>query len=229
MAWRVAPRAMARRSDRRVGVPLSKKFTELGIAFIHIPKNAGTSIAFELYGFQVPHLPAWTLRDYYPQQFHVWTKFAVVRDPVDRFLSSTNYLLAGGINKFGVDAGRRIEKEFADLNHFVRSFLDNPDNSMIRDHHYRPQVGYVLDETGSPIVDWLVRYDQLSNGLRLIIPNCSSLPRLNVTQSQRYSRSDLTTDSLETLRYVYRADFELWAKFEQLPLPAAVSADLMFA
>lgn len=81
-----------------------------GFAFIHIPKNAGTSIreqlmeiddfqsAFfrtkqhpELGSYDSGHVPLATLRDLFPDAFEKisgLTSYAIVRDPAERFLSA---------------------------------------------------------------------------------------------------------------------------------------------
>jgi hypothetical protein len=209
LGWRLFPTLMMERSDQVLGAPFSRLFEELGLAFIHIPKNAGTSISFELYGVQIPHITAAQLRAYYPTRFPGWTTFCVVRAPVERFLSATNYLLNGGINKWDEEAGRRIREDYADLNLFVKSLLDQPTKSFLTHIHFKRQVDFVTDAKGHQIVDRIISFDRLPEGLNDLLPGARTFPRLNATGPARYRREDLSKTSLEALQYIYKADFAL--------------------
>lgn len=66
--------------------------------FIHIPKNAGTSVVSRLYGklYRRSHTPVYIFRALLGRAFNRTFKFCVVRQPEDRMYSLYNYLLSGG-------------------------------------------------------------------------------------------------------------------------------------
>lgn len=208
-AWKVTPNLMKRRSDSIVGMPLSRLFDNSGLAFVHVPKSAGTSIAFTIYGEQIPHFTAKELYCLYPTRFAVWKKFAVVRDPIDRFISSTNYLLAGGINDHCRELQMKLTTSYPDINDLVRSFLDFRGNSLISDIHYRPQYEFVLGDKDEILVDNILLYECVEEDVVRLLGVELELPRLNKNRVSFFERDALTTESFEILNHVYRRDFRM--------------------
>jgi hypothetical protein len=79
--WRIPYPPSAQRRHRIAAIQ------ESGVLFIHVPKNAGTSVCDRLYGEQIKHE---TVRYYAmvaPDLLDL-PSFAIVRDPVARFLSA---------------------------------------------------------------------------------------------------------------------------------------------
>lgn len=208
-AWEIVPNLMERRSDNVVGIPLSKLFDSCGLAFIHVPKNAGTSIAFTLYGEQIPHFTAKQLYMLYRSRFAVWRKFAVIRDPIDRFISSTNYLLSGGINDHCRQVQKKIVSCYPDINDLATSFLDFRCNSLISDIHYRPQSEFVLGDENEILVDAILCYERVEEDMSRLLNVGMVFPHLNTTKMRFFERQDLTVESLQVLGHVYRGDFRM--------------------
>lgn len=73
-------------------MPISNKKK---IIFIHIPKNAGTSIikSKELEFSEVQHRTYKFYKNYYKSQWNDFLKVAIVRNPWDRFVSCYNYAI----------------------------------------------------------------------------------------------------------------------------------------
>ena len=72
--------------------PSFKLYDNVGVVFIHIAKNAGSSIVNSLYGRGVPHNSAQYLNAIDSTVLYRTFSFAVLRDPADRFSSAFYYL-----------------------------------------------------------------------------------------------------------------------------------------
>ncbi|MFW7268226.1 sulfotransferase family 2 domain-containing protein [Gluconacetobacter sp. Hr-1-5] len=151
-----------------------------GILFIHVPKNAGTSIATALYGRTLSHQSIRYYQDVAPELARDLPSFAILRDPVDRFLSAYSYARNGGTRD------RTVAPEFRDLYMGFRSLDDALDHvEQARsiygmDHIFRPQSWYVADRAGRPAVRHLLRIDDMAH-LSDLMPELGPvrLPRLN--------------------------------------------------
>src|SRR5580658_494468 len=75
------------------------------LLFIHVPKNAGTSIAAALYGRSLGHKTAHFYHTAAVDFFRDAEVFAVLRDPVERFLSAYWFIRNQGGDQVAVEAG----------------------------------------------------------------------------------------------------------------------------
>ena len=129
------------------------------LLFIHVPKNGGTSIKRAIYTADPGHA---TIRYYdwlVPALRARAVSFAVMREPIDRFLSGFDFLMNGG--------GSDVSIQPAALRRFagVRSIDDYLDHlEGVRgdwlkvDSFARPQWWFVTDRTGAIMVDhlWII-------------------------------------------------------------------------
>jgi hypothetical protein len=142
--------------------------------FVHIPKCAGQSIAtafLEDLGLNwatravllmrpndrpeigPPRLAHLIARDYLRHHyisrelFDSYFKFAVVRNPWARVVSTYRYL---AVNESFADFVKRLTKSFA------KGLADN------EFWFFRPQIDYVVDENGAMIVDRIVHFEKLA-------------------------------------------------------------------
>lgn len=173
--------------------------------FVHVPKNAGMSISEMLYGCQVKHASVRYYARVAPELLRDLDSIAVVRDPVDRFLSAYDYARAGG------SADNRVSAPFYDIYKAFRSVDDALDHveraaSLYHvDHIFRPQTWYLADAAGAIRVRRLVRFEQVgelggqfSGGRPVPSMNRRSKPVTHLTQQQ-----------IQRVRRVYASDVAL--------------------
>lgn len=125
-------------------------------------------------------------------------KFAICRNPYDRFVSSCRFLY------------RRSEEFNKDPKGGMRSIIEN-DSEMSR-VLLRPQSDFICDADGSLMVDYLGRYEELDDSYRRIcslagIPY-SQLGSVNVTGHDTRAEH-LDAGLKEAVRRRYRMDFDV--------------------
>jgi hypothetical protein len=176
------------------------------LLFIHVPKNAGTSICDRLYGAQMKHCSALYYARVAPDLLAL-PSFALVRDPVDRFLSAFRYARAGGTRH------RTISEPFRGRYGSFRSIDDAIEHLASArspfdvDHVFRPQSWYLLDARGRPAVDRLIPYERIGEiGRRLGREELDTLPEWN-RSGETGERP--TARQLDFLCRFYEADFAL--------------------
>jgi hypothetical protein len=181
-----------------------------GALFIHIPKNAGTSVAHALYGTDVYHrsmrLCLWAVPDFTARAY----KFALLRNPVERFLSSFDFMMEGRGEMIPVHEGslRRISgvrtiDAFLDYLETARSNWVNIDNAA------RPQNWYIVDRSGRIAVDELFTLEAIGEVQQVVRRfGGGKIPHINRT---RRSTQSLSAAQLARLRRIYEADFALYA------------------
>jgi len=180
-----------------------------GVLFIHIPKTAGTSICALLYDRNLPHFTA----DFYQRimgtQLGDVQSFAVIRHPIERFVSAYRFVMSGGSDIMLASRYERAKFYSTDsLNELVDFLLENRD-CLGFSLTFRKQVDYVLDAGGRLLVDQLYPLTDatgLSENLmkRLGVKN---IPHLNRSHPCPITLSDATLDKLAL---IYEEDFALF-------------------
>lgn len=200
------------------------RIAEAGLLFIHVPKAGGMSISQALYGRQVKHLSIRLARRMGKGALAGLPSFAVVRDPLARFLSAYRYGLAGG------SPANDVAEHFRTLYRSFRSIDDALDHveragsPYAMDHIYRPQSWYITDAAGCVAVDHLLALDDIPR-LAQLVPGFPDrmIPRLN---RSRPMELPLTSAQRARLRRIYAADFALWDRLRgeapEHPRPARI-------
>lgn len=215
IALKVAAKASRRMREslrRKQGVPpMPEAVRGSGLLLIHIPKNAGTSLSRALYGEDIGHLSlkVWTQR--YPHTVKRMKVFAVIRDPVDRFVSAFRFLKGGGLNAEDA-AFSRLHLAEHDSPESLAEAMNDPEvfRNITSYYHFIPQVSFLRDRHGRLGVKLLVPYSKLSDGeyLSSVLGRELSLPRLNVTK--RPPGGDLPGErAARLIRSHYREDQRL--------------------
>ena len=177
--------------------------------FIHIPKTAGTSVSKTLGLLGSRHVPA---EDYIianPGKFSRFFKFAVVRNPFDRLLSSYTFLQAGGMNAADARFAQTYVMPFESFEHFVTEGLAH-NSDIQRWVHFRPQVVFVCDAAGRNLMDFTGHFEQLTEDYDHIAERLGKpgdLPVTNISRRGDY-REAYTPATIDTVRRLYAADLE---------------------
>jgi hypothetical protein len=218
--WRLPlPIGAARR--RRIA-----RIAETGLLFVHIPKAAGTSISQALYGFQVKHASIRLSRRVAGGRLARLPSFAVLRDPVDRFVSAWRYGRAGGSTLHSVaDSFRALYQGFATIEQAL-DHVEAARTPYAVDHIFRQQSWYVSDDAGGIGVDRLLTTKDIAR-LPALIPGFPDRPVPHLNGSAT-ARTLLTAEQYARLRKIYAADFALWeqvqaGRFAAHTLPSPVA------
>jgi len=187
------------------------------VYFIHIPKNAGTSIEelFKKNGINVGryfkdedpidlicskfHIPPKLMKTI---NFKNYITFCIVRDPIDRLVSEFNYL-------YKYDA--RVKN--IDINEYVKKYLNNTQIYEQFDCHLVPQVDYIFDSYGNKVEN-ILQFNNLKNDLVKFISKYNLKIDINKLEFdnqsvKKFKRTDLNPESLKIIREYYKDDFKL--------------------
>jgi hypothetical protein len=178
-----------------------------GALFIHIPKNAGMSISQELYGLQIKHASIRYYARVVPDLVKKLPSFAILRDPVERFLSAYHYGLAGGSRDNAVSLPyRSTYMGFGSIDDAL-DHLEGTTTPFGLDHIFRPQCWYICDADGRIAVNNLAFLEQIAR-LDNILPGIrfDQLPWLN---GQAGKKDEMSGSQTNRLRRIYPQDFLL--------------------
>lgn len=185
-------------------------FEKAGIVFCHIPKNAGSSIAYSLYGRRLGHVP---LSQLLQENIRKLPMFAIYRDPVARFFSACNYAKGGGgtdglMNNAVFFQGMQVEDFLA--------YLDGTDDAE-RDPVFRSQ-SYYLNVPPRDLSDSefllcpLERLDELGTLLWFRRSNLASPSRMNASKQCLEKKSSAYEDRLKR---IYHEDFRILGAYAE--------------
>ena len=174
--------------------------------FIHVPKSGGTSIASHFNMGASRHIPCVEFLRANPRKFERFFKFAFVRNPWDRLVSSYAYLRAGGMNDADRAFGAAFVAPYPNFRAFVVEGLERPEiKGWV---HFLPQVNFVCDEIGENRMDITGRFERLAEDFHSIARHLGRSIDLPVTnKSQRGAYRDYYDDQTRAIvAAVYRDD-----------------------
>jgi len=187
----------------------SNAYCRYGVFFIHIPKAAGTSVSSLLYGYDVGHS---TVNDYKAiiplKKFNNINFFAVIRDPVERIISTYHYMK------------RRISIEDESHPFYLFSQHDNV-SSLVMDERFEglvkknrffwPTSHYIQGVDESKVV--LLRFSHLNEDY-LKLADAYKLPKIlpnkNKHEGNKQSISENASDHIIKL---YHEDYKLLERY----------------
>lgn len=211
VGWWLAPDLMIARSGPRTDPGLEQVYLRRGLVLVHIPKNAGTSVEDALFGYRVRHRTWHEISIACPQAWQKLPKIAILRDPVDRFLSAYDYLKAGGRNETDRRfAARMIGVQPIDAFVGRMGADDAYRHTVMRFFHFRRQSDYICDRD-KVMVDTLIPFQRMAEGLTRVAGLApGALVHANRTTGPRTRRSDLTQAQQDQIRGLYAADTVLF-------------------
>ena len=181
---------------------------DAGVLFIHIPKNAGTSVSLALYGQMIKHD---TLRYYErvaPDLLASLPSFAVIRDPVERFVSAYRYARNGGSGDRQVAAPfKTAYMQFRTLDDAI-DHVEAGEAPYAMDHIFRPQKRFIVNRNGEIAVTKLVRLDRLQDLSGILPPH--RLAPIRHRNRSRDHKVALSAAQIERISTLYRDDVEIW-------------------
>lgn len=177
--------------------------------FIHVPKTAGHSVTTGLFD-QITGHSMW--HRYYvanPRKFHRYFKFAFVRNPWDRLVSTYHFLLGGGMTKSDADWARDNIRDL-DFGQFVRRWLN--EQNVLTEIHFRPQNHFIADDHGHIMMDFVGRFETIDADFLTIATRlglCVNLPSGNRSDHRHYTTyyDDETRDIVAS---VYAKDIDMF-------------------
>lgn len=183
-----------------------------GVLFVHVPKNAGTTICQQLYGRQLKHHSVRYYASVAPQVLNL-PSFAILREPVCRFRSAFAFARSGG------SADRTISHPFNARYRAFESIDDAIDHLATArspfdvDHIFRPQAWYLTDAQGRCRVDNLVPYEDIDYlGTIMGLDELDGLPRINGSTNSCSSAAPITLNPSQEafIEDFYSTDLALW-------------------
>jgi len=186
--------------------------------FIHIPKNAGTSIEtfFLNSNFNIQpekHTTIHEIKRKFPEIYNSYRKFTIIRNPYDRIISWYFYLKENAENLMGSDIPTlmsepslsssaikpitMIDVEFIEWIKKPFKFWPQPPFS----HYLDPQHIW-LDKTVM-----ILKYENLKKELNEFFEKEINLPITNKTKHDHYSNY-YNRESLDIINDRYKEDFE---------------------
>lgn len=155
------------------------------LIFVHIPKNAGTSILSEFNSSPESILPDKSWKEYsiFYDEWNSYTTFSIVRDPYCRFKSFYKYLRIG-----------------PDINHFAK---------IVRDEQLcltRPQ-NYFICDSGNICVDKVLRYENLNEEIQSL--GIEFLPTKNKSKTVSEERLLMNQETIDIINRIYKEDFDI--------------------
>jgi hypothetical protein len=185
--------------------------------FIHVPKNGGTSIKRCLYGDDPGHLTTRFYAFSAPELLDRSDSFAIIRDPVDRFMSAFDFLIRGGGKDASVQAPvmRRLA-HIRTLDDYL-GYLEALQGDWFRSANTaRPQWWYICDLQGRIRIKNLYLLRAHDRGVSAFLQRhgLSSVTQLNKTDRFTFEVSDLQK---RRIRELYHADVSIYNLLSDTP------------
>lgn len=181
--------------------------------FVHIPKNGGTTIESNL-GLTPPGHDHWDrCASKHKKQWADFHKFAVVRDPIDRFISNYKYARMDKSHYHSSDGKSKYGKH-PDFDFCSTHELDDAVIALCSGTHrfghpgWKHQTPYIFDQSDQIQVDEVLTMQDINPFISRYISMAPEIKNVSKEISQT-----LSNDSQDMLRKYYERDFRLLAKF----------------
>jgi hypothetical protein len=184
---------------------------EKKLIFIHIPKNAGTSV-IKAMGIENMLIDKTIeeYKDHYREHWNDYKKFTVVREPIDRFISAYKFARmdeSGWFSATGEEGlGKHHHYELCNemnINEYVSYLYKNPKEF---NRWIVPQTFIISNENGEREIDYYVRYENLLEDLQKI--GIDKIEKLNSSKIKDEKTIELTKKSKNILYQIYDIDYQ---------------------
>jgi len=182
------------------------------LIFIHIPKNAGTAIERHCNMKDTGHKNWKYYFSKYLSEWEEYTSFAIIRDPVDRFISSYRYArMKKSYWHDNPQPNKAIYGEHPDYqicNKFdINSLCSKLNSNAVKLSHpgWLPQYKWICNWRRKVKIDVLIKYENLNKGLETL--KIHDLPKLNFSKGSE--DLEITEENKSFLRSFYKKDYKL--------------------
>jgi chondroitin 4-sulfotransferase 11 len=179
--------------------------------FVHIPKTAGTSITSTLFRNTRPgHQPISWYESIDPEATKRFFKFAFVRNPWDRLVSSYFYMASRTSRKRETLEWVDFIQSFESFDHFVKAWV-NEDNVKLNITFY-PQHKFLINKFGMNHMDFVGRFENIDRDFKEICRNLGvqiSLPHDNKSPRKHYA-AYYNDETRDIVAQAYKKDIELF-------------------
>lgn len=180
------------------------------LIFIHVPKNAGTSIIKAMGPEEVVFdKTIEEYKEYYGEYWDKYKKFTVIRDPIDRFISAYKYARMKESGWFSATGEEGLKKHHhydlcneMDINEYATYTYENPYKM---DRWICPQTFIIQNENKEIEIDYFVRFENLQEDLSKI--GIKNIEKLNSSKIEDDSVIQLTKESKIKLYDYYDIDY----------------------
>jgi len=198
----------------QINAPTFKPFLERRCIFVHIPKAAGISVGYALFGRHTGNHA--TVADYQlafsRQEFERFFTFTFVRNPWDRLVSAYHFLKNGGRNEEDRRWAETHLAGFDSFEGFVRDWVDR--KNIHTALHFIPQYRFItLPGRTGPQVDFVGSLENIEADfarVRECVGGAAELTCDNRTAGRQGDyRSYYDRRTREIVARAYREDIEL--------------------
>lgn len=201
--------------------------------FIHIPKNAGTTI---VRSFGLEHSNHATALELYNKLggniYTNYFSFCFVRNPWERFFSLYNYARMeesyyhSSINPEKAPYGKHLDYDLLKNASLLQCAHYLIEGKLIHDHswnHWLPQTNWVLDNSNRPIVQYIGRLENIDTDLMNIQKklniNKDNIPqkiqKINSSSNNKDYRVHFDNETFDIISKYYQSDIVTFSyKFE---------------
>ena len=192
--------------------PYHRGFDKYQCIFIHIPKNAGNTVLRQL-GCYGTHEIYRYYQEKDKQRFERYYKFSIVRNPWDRVVSAWSYLKGGGMHLEDKILALRYLGRFNNFNDFIVRWINEKNIYKIVNFH--PQYTFICDAEKNIKMDFLIRYEELDEGLAMVNKKLSlgwpeKLPCRNPSSREKSYQDYYSEESKQIVANVYQTDIEMF-------------------
>lgn len=185
--------------------------------FIHVPKCAGTSLKQVLDLPGRGHPPWNWFAENFPRKWKSYLKFAIVRNPWDRFVSAYVYAKMKQSYWHNERAGLHPDYPLLSTKTFEECcFIAQKQRQVLRHESWYPQhlwLAQQLNRQCRLMVDLVLRYEKLDEDIALISTRLGlepiELPRINVSQHSCY-RDYYNEETRTVVADLYATDVALF-------------------
>tara|TARA_R100000027_G_scaffold56696_1_gene46094 strand:- start:262 stop:870 length:609 start_codon:yes stop_codon:yes gene_type:complete len=184
---------------------------ERRLIFIHIPKNAGTSI-IKAMGVENIYMDKKIeeYKEHYGEYWDKYKKFTVVRDPIDRFISAYKFARMKESGWFSATGEEGLDKHVhyelcneMDINEYVSYLYKNPTKF---NRWIVPQFLLISNENDEIEIDYYVRFERLQEDLSKI--GIENIQKLNSSKIEDDKVIQLSKKSKMRLYSIYEIDYQ---------------------